>query len=187
VHGLPLPFKNWAHQFAEGVSVCVSDIRQTPPNCWPPELKCRSRMHYYLADQQAGRQAPGARAVLLDQEGFVGEASTANLVIYIEGAGIVSPRMEKVLPGVSVSVVRELAAELGIAYTEQDITPDELRAADEVWLSSTSVCLLPGVRCDAQPIGDGQPGPVYRQVLQAWGALVGVDIAAQAVRQASRS
>lgn len=186
VHGYPLAFDGWASQFAEGVSVYVSKHRQTPSNCWPPELKCRSRMHYYLADQEAQSREPGARAVLLDQEGYVGEASTANLVVYREGEGVVSPRMEKVLPGVSVAVVRELCGKLGVGFIERDLTLDELKSADEAWLSSTSICLLPVVRCDGQPIGDGAPGPVYERVLAEWNALVGLDIAEQARARAGR-
>ncbi|MEM9187078.1 MAG: aminotransferase class IV [Planctomycetota bacterium] len=179
VHGMPLGFA-WADQFDAGVSVYVSDYRHTPGNCWPPELKCRSRMHYYLADRQAQSHEPGARAILLDQEGCVAEASTANVLAYREGEGVVSPHLDKVLPGVSVAAVRDLCGELGIPFIERDLTPEELRAADEVWLSSTSICLLPVVRCDAQPIGGGAPGPVYRRVLAAWSRLVSIDIAAQA-------
>ena len=60
VHGWPLPFHQWAADYDRGISVVVSDVRQVPDNCWPSELKCRSRMHYYLADQQAKAQQPGA-------------------------------------------------------------------------------------------------------------------------------
>lgn len=185
VHGFPLGF-GWAEQFVTGVKVYVSDHRQTPANCWPTELKCRSRMHYYLADRQAQARDPQARALLLDQEGFVGEASTANVVIYRDGEGVISPRMEKILPGVSVAVVRELCGELGIGFSERDLTVDELMAAEEVWLASTSVCLLPVVSCDDEPIGAGVPGPVYQKVLAAWSKLVGFDIAGQAVAIAQR-
>jgi branched-subunit amino acid aminotransferase/4-amino-4-deoxychorismate lyase len=186
VHGFPLPFASWAAEFDIGVPVYTSDHRQVPPNCWPAELKCRSRMHYYLADQQARKHNPRARAILLDQLGFVGEASTANLVVYRRGEGLLTPCFDRVLPGVSVAVVEELAADLGIPFTQRDITLDELRSADEVWLSSTSICVLPVVECDGQPIADGTPGDVYRKLLAAWGALVGIDIAEQAKRLASR-
>ncbi|MEM6656039.1 MAG: aminotransferase class IV, partial [Planctomycetota bacterium] len=121
VHGFPLPFAGWAHQFEAGVALHTSDHRQTPANCWPTELKCRSRMHYYLADRQAGRLEPGARALLLDQQGFVGEASTANIVLHVPGEGVVSPRMERVLPGISVAVVREIAERQGVPFVERDI------------------------------------------------------------------
>ncbi|MEX2167914.1 MAG: aminotransferase class IV [Pirellulales bacterium] len=185
VHGYPLPFHTWAAQYETGVPVWVSDVRQVPTNCWPAELKCRSRMHYYLADQQARAHEPQAlaRAILLDQEGFVGEASTANLVIYRSGEGLLTPRFSKVLPGVTVSVVEELAGNLQIPFQQRDITLAELKSADEVWLTSTSVCVLPVVRCDGAPIATGTPGPIYRQMLTAWSALVGVDVAAQSRRR----
>ena len=183
VHGFPLLFNQWAHQYAEGVHLHTSDHRQTPANCWPTELKCRSRMHYYLADQQAREIEPDSRALLLDQEGFVGEASTANLVIYNQREGIVSPRMEKVFPGVSVAVLSELAKSQAIRFNERDLTLDEFLSADEAWLASTSVCLLPVTSLDNQLIGAGEPGPVFHQLLAAWNDAVGLDIAAQARAQ----
>jgi branched-subunit amino acid aminotransferase/4-amino-4-deoxychorismate lyase len=186
VHGFPLPFAGWAHQFADGVSVWLASARQTPDNCWPAELKCRSRMHYNLADLEAHRREPGARAILLDQDGYVGEASTANVAVYFRGEGIVAPRREKVLPGISVAVLNELAVAHAVPYTERDITWDEFRSADEAWLASTSVCLLPIVRCDGQPVGSGRPGPFYNQMLAAWSELVGLDVAGQATAIASR-
>lgn len=184
VHGFPLPFGDWADYYADGVSLWVSDFRQTPADCWPPELKCRSRMHYYLADQQARSKQPGARALLLDQEGYVGEASTANIVLYREGEGVLSPKLSKVLPGVSVSVVREIADQLSIPFVERDLTVQELTTADEVWLCSTSVCMQPVVECDGKPIADSKPGTLYKQFMRTWGEIVGLDITSQARKHA---
>ena len=186
VHGGPLPFAGWADKFETGVDVVITDVRQTPANCWPPELKCRSRMHYYLADQEAARRQPGARAVLLDQQGFIGEASTANVVAYFADRGIVTPRIDGVLPGISQQVLFELADEARLSHTEADLLPAEFAAADELFITSTSICLQPIVRVDAQPIGDGRPGPIYRQLLEAWSKKVGVDIAGQARQFAVR-
>jgi branched-subunit amino acid aminotransferase/4-amino-4-deoxychorismate lyase len=186
VHGGPLPFDAWAHRFDAGVAICITDIRQIPANCWPPELKCRSRMHYYLADQEADRKCPGARAVLLDQRGFVGEASTANIVAFFEDRGLVTPKLEGVLPGISQQMLFELAEELGISHAEADITPDELGAAEEAFITSTSICIQPVVEQNGQPIGSGEPGPIFRQLLAAWSDAVGVDIVAQARQFANR-
>jgi branched-chain amino acid aminotransferase len=186
VHGGPIPFAAWAHMYEAGVEVCISDVRQVPQNCWPSELKCRSRMHYYLADEEAARRCPGARAILLDQRGYVGEASTANVVAYYAGRGLVTPRLEGVLPGISQQMLFELADELGIPHSEADILPVELAAASEVMLTSTSICIQPVVKLDAKPIADGHPGAVYRKLLDAWGKKVGVDIAAQARQFANR-
>ncbi len=186
VHGHPLPFQQWAHQFVQGVSAVIADARQVPDECWPTELKCRSRMHYYLAERQAQLDGPDSRAILLDQEGYVGEGSTANVIGYFAQRGLVTPCRDKVLPGVSQQVVFELAKSLGIAHQEQDLLPAELAAADEILFTSTSICLLPVVRLNALSIGSGQPGKIFQRLLGAWSEQVGLDIAAQAQKFAIR-
>ena len=180
VHGYPLPFHLWASQFDAGLPVVISQIRQVPPNCWPSELKCRSRMHFYLADREAIQKQPGARAILLDQDGFVAEATTAKVVAYREGDGLVSPPAEHILWGVSLGVVEELAAQLKIPFVKRPITVEEFRGAGEAMLTSTSICVLPIVACDGRAIGDGRPGPIFRRLIRAWSDLVGVDVAEQA-------
>ena len=186
VHGYPLPFADWAAKFHSGVETVVVDVRQVPENCWPSKLKCRSRLHYYLADQQAAAKSPGARAIVLDQDGYVGEATTANVVAHFPGSGLVTPPREKVLPGVSQQVLFELADRLKIPHARRDLTPAELAAADEVFLTSTSVCMLPVVRIDGQAVGQGAPGPIYQRLLAAWGEQVATDIPAQAKRFSQR-
>jgi branched-subunit amino acid aminotransferase/4-amino-4-deoxychorismate lyase len=187
VHGHPLPFHVWAASFEAGISVVVSDIRQVPPSCWPAELKCRSRMHYYLADREAAARQPGARAILLDEDGRVAEASTANVVVYRDGEGLVTPPPGHVLTGVSLGVVEEIAAKLGMRFASRPLAVEELRSADEAMLTSTSVCLLPIVECDGCPISSGLPGANYRRLLAAWSDLVGLDIAEQARRFSHRA
>jgi branched-chain amino acid aminotransferase len=186
VHCFPLPFGQWAKQYERGLPIVVSQVRQVPPNCWPPELKCRSRMHYYIADARASAERPGARALLLDQDGNIGEATSANVLIYREAEGLLSPPGEHILYGVSLGVVRELAGRLAMPFQERHLTVDELLAADEAMLTSTSVCLLPIVECNHRPIGGGTPGPMYRRLLATWSDLVGLDVAEQAQRFAVR-
>ena len=168
-----------------GLPVVVSVIRQVPDNCWPSELKCRSRMHYYLADRAAAARQPGARAILLDQEGNVAEATSANVLVYRQHEGLSSPPDDHILVGVSLGVVHELAGKLGVPFMRRRLTVEELQKADEVMLASTSVCLLPVVECDGRPVGDGVPGPMFQRLLAAWSEMVGVDIAGQAQRFAT--
>jgi branched-subunit amino acid aminotransferase/4-amino-4-deoxychorismate lyase len=186
LHTYPLPFHLWAEKYDRGQSLVTTDVRQVPACCWPPSLKCRSRMHYYLADRQAAASEPGARALLLDEAGLVTEASTANVLAYRGGEGLISPRMEGILHGISLAVAFDLAAAAGIPTVERDLSVDDLIAADEVLLSSTPLCLLPVTRINGRPIGCGTPGPAFGRLLAAWGELVGLDIAAQARRFASR-
>ncbi len=164
----------------------VTDILQTPSSCWPPELKCRSRMHYFLADRAAAAADPGARAILCDTSGHVLEATTANLMAYYEKEGFVTPPHDQVLPGISWSSLLQIADSLGLSFHERPLLPADVAAADEVMLSSTPFCLLPVTRWNRAAIGDGQPGPVFRRLIAAWSDLVGVDIMGQARQFARR-
>ncbi len=186
LHTYALPFRLWAAKYEEGQALAISDVCQVPAQCWSPELKCRSRMHYYLADQRAAESDPGARAVLLDLNGYVTETSTANVLIYRAAEGLVSVPHHKVLHGISMSVLTELAETLGIAASQRELTPDDLATAEEVLLASTPFCLLPATRLAGRPIGAGRPGPVFQRLLAAWSERVGLDIAAQARQFATR-
>ena len=186
LHTHPLAFHQWADRYRTGQWLATTDIRQAPASCWPAELKCRSRMHYYLADRRASAVSPRARALLLDLDGYVTETSTANLLIFRASEGLISPPMEKILPGISMSAVKDLAAELDIPFLYRDMTVEDIIGADEAMLTSTSTCILPVVRLNDRPIGDGRPGRAFETLLAAWSRAVGVDIAAQAERFGSR-
>ena len=187
LHTDPLPFGLWAEKYRAGQALVTTDVEQVSARSWPRSLKCRSRMHYYLADRRAGAIEPGARALLLDGDGFVVEASTANVVIFTRDHRLISPPHEEILPGISLAQVNELAEQLGIARGERKLTPGDVAGADEVLLTSTPFCLLPATRFNGRPIGDGRPGEAFRRLLAAWSELVGVDVASQAERFARRA
>lgn len=186
MHTFPLRFAVWAAKYRQGESLATTDVEQVSARSWPPELKCRSRMHYYLADRAARFRFPGSRALMTDEDGFVTEATTANIALYSKKAGLGLPPEEKVLPGISLSVLAELADDANISVSQRDLTPLDVAMADEVFLTSTSPCMLPVTRFNGQAIGSGVPGPAFGRFLAAWNELVGLDIVAQAERFASR-
>jgi branched-subunit amino acid aminotransferase/4-amino-4-deoxychorismate lyase len=186
MHTRPLPFHLWSGKYTDGQRLMVTDVRQIPAACWPAELKCRSRMHYYLADHQAQQFDPGSRALLLDLQGRVMETSTANVVLYRQAEGLVAPRVEHILPGVSMGVLTELAGTLAIPFVHRDLSVADVADADEVMLCSTSPCLLPVVSFNRRPVTAGRPGPIFQKSLAAWSELVALDIAAQARRFSRR-
>lgn len=181
LHTLELPFKRWAEKYRRGERLVTTDVRQVPASCWPPELKCRSRMHYFLADSKAAAIDPGARALLLDQSGHVTEASTAN-ILYCQDGGLVTPPQDSVLHGISLAETLRLAEGLDISLTERAMTVADVAAAQEVLLTSTPFCILPVTRLNGRPIGSGKPGAIYERLLGAWNEAVGLDIAQQAER-----
>jgi branched-subunit amino acid aminotransferase/4-amino-4-deoxychorismate lyase len=180
VHTFPLPFFRWADKLRKGTRLITPSIRQVPPQCWDPGMKCRSRMHYYLADQEVHLTDPDASALLLDLDGNVTETSTGNFLMVEDGV-LSSPTLENTLPGISRATVIELAGELGIRFTERDIAVSEALSADEALLSSTSYCLMPVTKINDTTISEGQPGPVYHRLLAAWSQRVGLDIERQIV------
>lgn len=185
VHTFPLDGRRWADSLREGARLVIPSIRQVPPQCLDPTIKCRSRMHYYLADREARLVDPRASALLLDLNGHVTETSSANFLIAERGR-IVSPKLNETLPGISRATVRELAEQLGIEFIERDLPPSRAIAADEAWLTSTPYCLLPVVSIDGAMIGNGKPGPIFRKFLAAWSGLVGLDIERQILETATR-
>lgn len=185
IHTYPLPFYLWADKYTGGESVAVASVRQVPVECWPRGLKCRSRMHYYLAEKEVRRIDPSARPILLDADGCVTEAPTANIVAYHGEEGLMAPPVERTLPGISLKVVTELAAQQGIPFSHRFLTVSDLERCDEIFLTSTPFCLLPVVRLNGTPVGQtrpGKPGPIYRRLLAAWNEIAGIDLVAQAQR-----
>lgn len=184
-HTFPLPFELWAKKVQSGIHLVTPSIRHVPPQCYDPKMKCRSRMHYYLADQQARLVDGDAAALLLDLDGNVTETGAANFLIVDEGT-IVSPSLRNTLPGVSRQTVIELAAKLGIPFAVRDFQAFDAINAAEAFLASTPYCLMPVTKINGTPIGDGRPGPVYSKLAAAWSDRVGLDIVRQVIDGAQR-
>jgi branched-subunit amino acid aminotransferase/4-amino-4-deoxychorismate lyase len=184
-HTFPMPFELWGDKMQHGTHVVTPSIRHVPPQCYDPKMKYRSRMHYYLADQEARLVDPDATALLLDLDGNVTETGGANFLM-VERGTIVSPTLRNTLPGISRATVIELAAKLGISFVERDSQLYNVINADEAFLASTPYCLMPVTKVNGVPIGDGRPGPIFRRLLTAWSELVGLDIEQQIIDGAKR-
>ena len=172
-----------AEKYEQGAHCVVTPQGAVPARYIDPKAKSRSRIHYRIADLQAGRMEPGAMALLTDEHGFITEG-TGNNFFTVRDNEIFTPRPHNILRGVSRSACMDLAARLDIPVHEADLDPYDVRAADEAWFTSTTVCMVPITRFNFQPVGDGLPGPIYRRLLAAWSEEVGVDIAGQARRYA---
>ncbi|MCH8891484.1 MAG: aminotransferase class IV [Myxococcales bacterium] len=128
-----MPFEEWRHFFTEGVHLVTPSIRHIPPQCIDPKMKNRSRLHWWIADQQSHAVDPRATSLLLDLEGNITECSGSNVVI-IKGRTIYSPTSRNILEGVSLVTVRELAPGLGLDWVEKELQPYDVVNADEAWL-----------------------------------------------------
>jgi branched-chain amino acid aminotransferase len=186
IHTFPLPLHLWAKGLATGLHAVTPSNRHVPPQCIDPKMKYRSRLHYWLAEQEAKAVDPNAATLLLDLDGNVTEFSGGNILIVKDGA-IISPTTRNILPGISRQTVIELAAELQIPFIERDLQTYDVCTAAEAFEATTPFCLMPVTRINNMPIGDGKPGPVCFRLLAAWSAKVGLDIVQQMQHDSDRA
>jgi D-alanine transaminase len=110
----------------------------------------------------------GAAETILFRDGKLTEASASNVFIVKRGV-IQSPsKSNLILPGITYDVVAELARANGLALEFRDIPEADVRAADEIWVTSSSKEVLPIVELDGKRVGDGHPGPVFRRMFQLY-------------------
>ena len=117
--------------------------------------------------RQLSAEAGGAETILF-RDGKLTEASASNVFIVKRGVIQSPPKSKLILPGITYDVVVELARANGLPLEFRDLTQAEVRAADELWVTSSSKEVLPIVELDGKPIGDGRPGPVFRRMFQLY-------------------
>jgi len=147
-----------AEQVASGVAaITASDFR------W---LRCDIKSVALLANcllRQLAADA-GAMETILIRDGFLTEASVSNVFLVKDGILMAPPKNHLMLPGITYDVVLELAAAHRIPHQVREITELELRAADELMLTSSTKEVLAVTALDGRPVGKGQPGPVFREL-----------------------
>ena len=184
MHTFPLAFQYWRHYDTDGVHAVTPSIRHVPPQCVDPKIKCRSRMHWWLADQETHQVDPKAITLGLDLEGNVTETSGSNFLIYT-GGEIVSPSPRNIMRGISITTVAEICGELAIPFVERDFQVYDIINADEAYLASTPYCLAPVTRINGIPVGDGKPGSTLDRLLGVWSERVGLGIVDQIMSDAA--
>jgi len=178
----PLPFKERARCYRDGIKVIVPSVRRTPPESLSPRTKTHNYLNMIMANLEVQAQDPEAWAVLLDQSGNLAEGQGSNIFLVRDGM-LLTPEERFVLAGVSRQTVMELAAGLGLEVVERGLDLYDAYTADECFLTSTSLCLCPVASVNGKAIGDGRvPGPVTRKLLVAYSDLVDCDIVAQYLR-----
>ena len=179
IHSFPVPFHLFRRFFESGLHLVTPSTRHVPPQCVDPKIKNRSRLHWWLAEQEAHLVDPGAMPLLLDLQGNLTETSGSNFLLVKNGT-VYSPAPRNILLGVSRKVVIELCGKLGIPFAERDLQVYDAVTADEAFVTTTPYCMAPVTRFNGVTIGDGAVGgPVFNRILDAWGHEVGIDIREQ--------
>jgi len=110
----------------------------------------------------------GASETILFRDGKLTEASASNVFIVKRGVIVSPPKSSLILPGITYDVVTELARANGMPLEFRDVAEAEVRAADEIWVTSSSKEVLAIVSLDGRKIGDGKPGPQFRRMYELY-------------------
>lgn len=185
VYCLPITFDAHAKYYREGAHVIVPSVRRTPPECVSPRAKVSNKMNHFQAEFEAKAVDPDAFALMLDMDGNIAE-STGSDFLFVSGGILRIPQRRTHLTGVSLLTVVELAEKIGMKTDEGAFTLFDLYNAEEAMLTASTFCLLPVVRVNGMPIGEGRPGPVVARLLELWKELVGFDFVEECFKRAGK-
>jgi D-alanine transaminase len=142
---------------ARGLSaVTLEDIRWD--RC---DIKSVALLGNVLLRQQAADA--GADEALLVRDGLLLEGSSSSVFLCIGGKLVTPPNSHRILPGTSRDAVLELA-EGWLPYEICSLEAREIQSCEEMWIASAGRGVLPVTRVDGEPIGDGRPGPLWREM-----------------------
>jgi D-alanine transaminase len=158
-------------RMAEGVgAITAPDLRWR--RC---DIKSTNLLANVLARTRATEQG-AFEAILVDEEGYVTEATAASVFCVEDGVVFTRPAGPEILPSITRGVVIELAQEQEIPIREERVAVARFRKAQEVFLAGTGDEVCPVVQLDGAVIGDGRPGPITKRLLEAFRAKVAVGI-----------
>jgi D-alanine transaminase len=146
-------------------AITVDDIRWG--RC---DIKSVNLLANVLARQRA-KEADVFEAILV-RDGLVTEGSVSNVMIVRNGVIETAPEGHRILSGVTRAIVLDLARKEGLPVVESFVGRDDLLTASEVFLTGTTVEVLPVVRIDGHEIGAGVPGPLSQRLSRRWEALI---------------
>ena len=166
--------------FDTGINAVITSQRAIPGHLLDPKIKNRSRIHYLMANIEAGQiEGDNNWALLLDLDGFIAEGSGDNFFIIKDGV-VITPEGRNCLRGVSREyVIKELCPQMGIPVLEKNIEPYDVYTADEAFMTGTPFCLLPVTSLNGNKIGTGDVGGGFNRILNQWSENVGVNISGQ--------
>ena len=181
---MPLPFRQRASLFIDGIKIVVPSHRRVPPDALSPRIKSHNYLNLIVANHEVHAMDPSAWAILLDVNGNLAEGLGSNIFVVKDGV-ILTPKEKYVLPGVSRQTAIDLAEQEGLEVREADIDLYDAYNAEEIFITSTSLCICPASRINGVVVGSGGQvwGPVTKRLADAYCRLVDFDYVDQHRRQ----
>jgi D-alanine transaminase len=157
----PLPVTS-AETLEKGVACVTADDTR-----W---ARCDIKSVSLLANillRQLAVDAKAAETILL-RDGELMEASSSAVHVVIGGSIISPPKTHKILPGTTRTAMEEVAERASLSHSVARVSEQQLRSADEIWISAATREVQAVTTLDGKPVGTGKPGPLWQRFREAW-------------------
>ncbi len=153
-----------AEQYEHGIGLQLVGVQRTSPRAMDPGVKSGNYLNNILALHEA-RRAGADEALMCDNQGRVAEGASSNLFV-VQAGKVCTPSLHiGLLPGITRQRVIELARQTGIEVSEGELSPEQVRDADEVFITSSIRGVMPAARIDGLSVRAGAPGPVTSRIM----------------------
>jgi len=159
------PLTVWPEEYyKQGVKVSLVSIHRNPSTALSPEIKSGNYLNNVIALMQA-HDADAQEGIMLNPDGWVTEGTTSNIWIVREGTALTPSMKYGLLPGITREMIFEMARAGSASASEAQINGQDLLAAEEAFITSTTRGIMPVRQVDDKKIGSGQLGPVTQQLM----------------------
>jgi branched-subunit amino acid aminotransferase/4-amino-4-deoxychorismate lyase len=166
-----------AEAYRTGLSAVIVSQTKTGGSLLDPAIKSGNYLGSILALRQAIASG-GEDAILCTPDGEIAEGATSNVFFVAQGELFTPDLQAGLLAGITREVVCELAAAAGLPLHQARVLPEQLRAADEVFLTSSVRGIMAVTRLDGVTIGDGTAGPITQRLSQDYARYLAAAAAA---------
>ena len=156
--------------YEKGLEIITVSTVRNHPAALSPRIKSLNYLNNILAKIE-GLQAGCIEALMLNHKGEVAECTGDNLFLVRDGRVLTPPTEAGILEGITRDVAMELLRESGIEVRETPLTKHDVYIADECFLTGTAAEVIPAVKLDSRPIGNGKPGPITRDLIERFHKL----------------
>ncbi|MFP4654227.1 MAG: branched-chain-amino-acid transaminase [Methanohalobium sp.] len=149
-----------------GLTAVTVTTRRNAPDALSPNIKSMNYLNNILAKVEANNKG-GDEAIFLDNNGYLSEGSGDNIFI-INSGNVYTPPTINNLKGITRAVAIEILKDIGYEVHEQHMGLFDLYTADEVFVTGTAAEAAPIIQIDGRSIGNGKPGPITNEVIEAF-------------------
>ena len=155
-----------------GITACISKWRKFNDSSTPTQAKMGGNYLNSILATQDAKKRKFDEAILLDKDGNVSEAPGENIFIVKNKTLITPPLSSSALDGITRKSILEYSKSMGIKSKVKKISKDELKKADEVFLTGTAAEITPVIKIESKRIGNGKVGQITEQVMSTYSEIV---------------